>query len=196
MLAHTAAGFLIDVGKVGWEKTQTVCLQSSRCEAKSLTPTPLSMPKGVTANHTSAASFRRFPISVPAACAVRAADRHHRGRLLLVTSLGEAREVTRLPGRNPAWSSGRTSVLLHPPAGLSCEAAVATAARVHSAKARRRCDASLAGEAMPSSLPWGVAGCSSRRPTRFFAPPKKWGKKGGPYDGGQRYALTARAARD
>ena len=114
MLAHTAAGFLIDVGKVGWEKTQTVCLQCSRCEAKSLTPTPLSMPKGVTANHTSAASFRRFPISVPAACAVRATDRHHRGRLLLVTSLGEAREVTRLPGRIPAWSSGRTGCVASP----------------------------------------------------------------------------------
>ena len=64
------------------------------------------------------------------------------------------------------------------------------------AKARRRCDASLAGEALPGSLPWGVAGCSSRRPTRLFAPPKKWGKKGGPYDGGQRCALTARAARN
>src|SRR5205823_129742 len=45
------------------------------------------------------------------------------------------------------------------------------------------------------ALPWGVAGCSSRRPTRFFAPPKKWGKKGGPYDGGPRFARTARAAR-
>ena len=55
---------------------------------------------------------------------------------------------------------------------------------------------SLAGEAFWRSLPWGVAGCSSRRPTRFFAPPKKWGKKGGPYDGGQRCALTARAARN
>ena len=41
----------------------------------------------------------------------------------MVTSLGEAREVTRLPGRLPAWSSGRTSVLLHPPAGLGREAA-------------------------------------------------------------------------
>ena len=51
-------------------------------------------------------------------------------------------------------------------------------------KARRRCDASLAGEPLHSSLPWGVAGCSSRRPTRFFASPKKWGKKGDPYDGG------------
>src|SRR6188472_1553153 len=44
------------------------------------------------------------------------------GRLLLVTSLGEAREVTRLPGRTPAWSSGRTYALLHPPADVSREA--------------------------------------------------------------------------
>ena len=64
------------------------------------------------------------------------------------------------------------------------------------AKAKLDCYTCLAGEAQHSSLPWGVAGCSSRRPTRFFAPPKKWGKKGGPYDGGQRCALTARAARD
>ena len=41
----------------------------------------------------------------------------------MVTSLGEAREVTRLPGRTPAWSSGRTYALLHPPADVSREAA-------------------------------------------------------------------------
>ena len=35
------------------------------------------------------AGFRRFPISVPAAWAPRAAGRHLRGRLLLVTSLGD-----------------------------------------------------------------------------------------------------------
>ena len=67
--------------------------------------------------------FGRFPISVPAAWGPRVAGRHLRGRLLLVTSLGEAREVTRLPGRTPAWSSGRTDVLLHPLAYGSREAA-------------------------------------------------------------------------
>jgi hypothetical protein len=46
---------------------------------------------------------------------VRSADRHHRGRLLLVTSLGDAREVTRLPGRAPACPSGRAHFLSHPP---------------------------------------------------------------------------------
>ena len=52
------------------------------------------------------------------------------------------------------------------------------------------------GKGAADALPWGVAGCSARQPTRFFAPPKKWGKTGGPYDGGQRCALTARAARN
>ncbi|MDB5757907.1 MAG: hypothetical protein JWM30_1196, partial [Burkholderia sp.] len=59
-----------------------------------------------------------------------------------------------------------------------------SALRLHGAAARRHCCAFWADEALQRSLPWGVAGCSSRRPTRFFAPPKKWGKKGGPYDGG------------
>ena len=67
--------------------------------------------------------FGRFPISVPAAWGPRVAGRHLRGRLFLVTSFGEAKEVTRLPGRTPAWSSGRTSALLHPPADVSREAA-------------------------------------------------------------------------
>src|SRR5438874_7292290 len=80
---------------------------------------------------------------------VRSADRHHRGRLLLVTSLGGAREVTRLPVRLPAWSSGRRRVLLHPPAGFRREAAVAVAVRPQSAK--RRCSASLADEALQRS---------------------------------------------
>src|SRR4051794_20599157 len=71
----------------------------------------------------SVASFGRFPISVPAVWGPRVAGRHLRGRLLLVTSLGEAREVTRLPGRTPARSSGRTTVLLHPPESRSREAA-------------------------------------------------------------------------
>src|SRR6478609_5239217 len=57
----------------------------------------------------------------------RAAGRHLRGRLFLVTSFGEAKEVTRLPGRTPAWSSGRTYALLHPPAGGSREAGFACA---------------------------------------------------------------------
>ena len=43
--------------------------------------------------------------------------------------------------------------------------------------ARRYCCCFLAGNALQRSLPWGVAGCSSRRPTRFFAPPKKVGQK-------------------
>ncbi|MDB5756851.1 MAG: hypothetical protein JWM30_140, partial [Burkholderia sp.] len=30
----------------------------------------------------------------------------------------------------------------------------------------------------------------------LFCSAKKWGKKGGPYDGGPRFARTARAARD
>ena len=62
--------------------------------------------------------------------------------------------------------------------------------RLHSA--RRHCSACWTGETSNRSLPWGVAGCSSRRPTRFFAPPKKWGKKGGPYDGGPRCADCTR----
>ena len=53
----------------------------------------------------------------------------------------------------------------------------------------------LTGETRKSSLPWGVAGNSARRPTRFLLR-QKVGQKGGPYDGGQRCALTARAARD
>src|SRR6476469_689359 len=67
--------------------------------------------------------FGRFPISVPAAWGLRVAGRHLRGRLFLVTSFGEAKEVTRLPGRTPAWSSGRTNALLHPPESRSREAA-------------------------------------------------------------------------
>ena len=51
------------------------------------------------------------------------------------------------------------------------------------------------GEGAGDALPWGVAGCSARRPTRFLLR-QKVGQKGGPYDGGQRCALTARAARD
>jgi hypothetical protein len=39
------------------------------------------------------------------------------------------------------------------------------------------------GKGAADALPWGVAGYSARQPTRFFAPPKKWDKKGGPYDG-------------
>jgi hypothetical protein len=59
--------------------------------------------------------FRRFPISVPAAWAPCAAGRHHRGRLLLPTSLGDAREVGRPPGRAPACPSGRAPSGFHPP---------------------------------------------------------------------------------
>src|SRR5438067_5106850 len=77
---------------------------------------------------------------------------------------------------------------------VSDAVAVAVASGLHSA--RRYCCCFLAGEALRRSLPWGVAGCSSRRPTRFFAPPKKWGKKGGTYDGSPCFARTARAARD
>ena len=61
--------------------------------------------------------------------------------------------------------------------------------------ARRHCNACWTGETWKSSLPWGVAGNSARRPTRFLLR-QKVGQKGGPYDGGQRCALTARAARD
>ncbi|WP_283443731.1 hypothetical protein [Noviherbaspirillum suwonense] len=49
----------------------------------------------------------------------------------------------------------------------------------------------LTGETIEDSLPWGVAGCSARQPTRFFASPKKWGKKGDPYDGGPLRGLHA-----
>ena len=62
------------------------------------------------------------------------------------------------------------------------------------ANARRHCNACWTGETWKSSLPWGVAGNSARRPTRFLLR-QKVGQKGGPYDGGQRCALTARAAR-
>ena len=62
----------------------------------------------------SASEFRRFPISAPAAWAPCAAGRHHRGRLLLPTSLGDAREVTRPPGRAPACPSGRVACGFHP----------------------------------------------------------------------------------
>ena len=67
----------------------------------------------------SASEFRRFPISVPAAWAPCVAGRHHRGRLLLVTSLGDAREVTRLPGRDPACPSGRADSGFYLPRNLS-----------------------------------------------------------------------------
>ena len=72
----------------------------------------------------SEASFGRFPISVPAACAVRAADRHRRVAFSCLLLLATTREVGRLPGRDPAWSSGRTACLLHPPTERSCEAAL------------------------------------------------------------------------
>ena len=143
--------------------------------------------------------FPTLPVSVPGgACSQRVALTAIVGAAFFAPLFWRSKKAGRLPGRNPAWSSDRTSVLLHQRAAFSREAAVAVAAaaRVHSAKAKRHCRASLADEALHSSLPWGVAGCSSRRPTRFFAPPKKWDKKGGPYDGGQRYALTARAARN
>jgi hypothetical protein len=45
---------------------------------------------------------------------VRSADRHHRGRLLLPTLLGEARKVGRPPGRAPACPSGRAHSLASP----------------------------------------------------------------------------------
>ena len=91
--------------------------------------------------------------------------------------------------------AGGAWVVTCAPVGFSSGAALAAVAqRLFSATARRHCCWCGAGEALQRSLPWGVAGCSARRPTRFFAPPKKWGKKGGPYDGGPRFARTARVA--
>jgi hypothetical protein len=75
---------------------------------------------------------------------------------------------------------------------LSCEAAFAVA--LPAAKRKATLPRLPGGKGAADALPWGVAGYSSRRPTRFFAPPKKWDKKGGPYDSGQRCALTARVA--
>ena len=129
----------------------------------------------------SEASCRRFPISVPAAWGPRAAGRHLRGRLLLPTSLGETREVGRLPGRDPAWSSGRTSRIASPasrawPRSRLCRGFAARQ------DARRHCSACWTGKAQQISLPWGVAGNSARRPTRFLLR-QKVGQKGGPYDG-------------
>ena len=51
------------------------------------------------------------------------------------------------------------------------------------------------GKGAADALPWGVAGNSARRPTRFLLR-QKVGQKGGPYDGGQRCALTARVGRN
>ncbi len=59
-----------------------------------------------------------------------------------------------------------------PPLTLLCSAA----------NARRHCNACRTGETSKSSLPWGVAGNSARRPTRFLLR-QKVGQKGGPYDG-------------
>ena len=49
--------------------------------------------------------------------------------------------------------------------------------------ARRHCGVCWTGETWKISLPWGVAGNSARRPTRFLLR-QKVGQKGGPYDGG------------
>jgi hypothetical protein len=40
----------------------------------------------------------------------------------------------------------------------------------------------------------GTSRGSARQPTRFFASPKKWGKKGDPYDGGPLRGLHASSA--
>ena len=166
MLAHTAAGFLIDVGKVGWERSQTVCLQCSRCAAKSLTPTPLSMTKAVTDNHTSEASsdasrFRCQRRGNPAP-----AGRRHRGRLFCPTYLAKQKSGS-AAGTNTrlvptaAGSPGFTRQLL-PVAKAPLP--LQRAARNTQA---RHCAARLAGEAKECALPGGVAGCSARRPTYF-----------------------------
>ena len=56
--------------------------------------------------------------------------------------------------------------------------------------ARHHCNACWTGETWKSSLPWGVAGNSARRPTRFLLR-QKVGQKGGPYDGGPLRGLHA-----
>ena len=83
--------------------------------------------------------------------------------------------------------------MLHPPAELSREAAFAVA--LQRCKRKAPLLSLPDGKGAADALPWGVAGNSARRPTRFLLR-QKVGQKGGPYDGGQRCALTARAARD
>ena len=59
---------------------------------------------GVCLSEAQRSEFSRAPLRVPTTRAPRAAGRDHRGRLFLVTFFGEAKKVTRLPGRNPGWS--------------------------------------------------------------------------------------------
>jgi len=82
--------------------------------------------------------------------------------------------------------------LLHPPAGFAAKPILSLATVLQRKATLLRLPD---GEGTGDALPWGVAGCSARQPTRFLLR-QKVGQKGGPYDGGQRCALTARAARN
>ena len=56
---------------------------------------------GVCLSIAKRSEFSRAPLRVPTTRAPRAAGRDHRGRLFLVTFFGEAKKVTRPPGRTP-----------------------------------------------------------------------------------------------
>jgi hypothetical protein len=56
---------------------------------------------GVCLSQAQLGEFSRAPLRVPTAREPRAAGRHSRGRLFLVTFFGEAKKVTRPPGRTP-----------------------------------------------------------------------------------------------
>ena len=56
---------------------------------------------GVCLSQALLGEFSRAPLRAPTAREPRAAGRHSRGRLFLVTFFGEAKKVTRPPGRTP-----------------------------------------------------------------------------------------------
>ena len=122
------------------------------------------------------------------------ADRHHRGRLFSPTSFGEAKEVGRLPGRDPAWSSGRTDWIASSASRRALRSAFdvdADVALQPASKARRSCCVIPTGETIQPSLPWGQAGSRpGSRPTSL-ASPREVGKRRRPYDGGPLRGLHA-----
>ena len=81
------------------------------------------------------------------------------------TSLGEAREVGRLPGRDPATPHGSEASTFHPSAPRSMSALRCATAGQRQRQLRGW--PGLADEAMQLVLPGDLAGCPSRQPGHF-----------------------------
>jgi hypothetical protein len=120
--------------------------------------------------------FSRAPLRVSTARAPRVAGRDHRGRLFLVTFFGEAKKVTRPPGRNPGLSPRQCSRIASPG---KARAALSVLKFRYIGKRQRQKQLLLRSDALPLVTQHHCTVVMTRpgvrpggRPT-FFASPKK-----------------------